>query len=93
MLGIRLAPADEAKLEKHARSLGRPKSALARDWIKERLERESIDLDVRRAAEIISAHESAILDRRRSAEATDSFLQMLDELDGGFDWGPEGSPA
>lgn len=93
MLGIRLKPEEEAMLDRHARALGRPKSAIAREWIKERLEREAADVELSRAAAIIAAHEAPILKRLGSAEATDSFLRMLDELDGGFDWGPEGPPT
>lgn len=57
MLGIRLKPEAEALLARHARSLGRQKSAVARDWIMERLERESIDSQMRRAAGILAAHD------------------------------------
>lgn len=57
MLGIRLSQQEEALLARHARDLGRPKSALARDWIMERLERESVDAQMRRAAQILAAHD------------------------------------
>jgi hypothetical protein len=56
MLGIRLSPSEEALLARHACELGRLKSALARDWIMERLERESVDAQMRRAAQILAAH-------------------------------------
>ena len=58
MLGIRLKADAEDKLAKYARALGRQKSAVARDWILERLERESIDEQLRRAARILAAHDS-----------------------------------
>jgi hypothetical protein len=59
MLGIRLKPAAEEMLARHARSLGRQKSAVARDWIMERLERESIDAQMHRAACILAQHDRA----------------------------------
>jgi predicted transcriptional regulator len=59
MLGIRLKPEEEAALERHARALGRPKSALVRDWIRERLERDSIDAQMRRTAKILASHDRA----------------------------------
>lgn len=92
MLGVRLKPATEVKLDRHARAVGRPKSSLVRDWIEERLEHDSVDAQVQRAAEHIARHE-ANRDRQVSGEATSAFLRMLDNLDGGYEWGPEGPPA
>ncbi len=57
MLGIRLSDAEEKMLARHARDVGRPKSAIARDWIRQRLERESIDEEMRRAARVLAAHD------------------------------------
>ncbi len=57
MLGIRLKPDAEELLTRHARALGRQKSAVARDWIMERLERESIDAQMKRAARILAQHD------------------------------------
>ena len=57
MLGIRLSAEAESALANHARAMGRPKSSLARQWVLERLERESIDAQVRRAAQILAAHD------------------------------------
>ncbi|MBK8628882.1 MAG: hypothetical protein IPN84_01340 [Sphingomonadales bacterium] len=57
MLGIRLKPDAEAMLARHAKSVGRPKSVVARDWIMDRLERESIDEEMRRAARLLAAHD------------------------------------
>jgi predicted DNA-binding protein len=57
MLGIRLKPEDENRLADHARSLGKPTSAMAREWIMERLQRESVDEKLRRAARILAAHD------------------------------------
>ena len=56
MLGVRLSDEIERQLDRHARDLGRTKSALVRDWIVERLERESIDAQMREAARILAAH-------------------------------------
>ncbi len=91
MLGVRLGVEEEHLLERHARSVGRSKSAIVREWIKDRLERESIDAEMRRTSALLAEH-----DRKHgypiSAAQTDTFLRMLDELDGGYDWGPEGPP-
>lgn len=57
MLGIRLKPEAEAMLARHAKAVGRPKSVVARDWIIDRLERESIDEEMRRAARILASHD------------------------------------
>ncbi|MFD1611738.1 hypothetical protein ACFSCW_07990 [Sphingomonas tabacisoli] len=57
MLGIRLSPEAEKELARHARALGRGKSVVAREWILERLERESIDAQMRRAAQILAQHD------------------------------------
>ena len=59
MLGIRLSAEAETALSNHAREVGRQKSVLARDWIMERLERESIDEQMRRSAHILAAHDRA----------------------------------
>ena len=92
MLGIRLPIEAEERLARHAAAIGRGKSVIAREWIMERLERESIDDEMRRAAQVIAANE--IEDDRRWCDAMDrSFMEMLDEEDGGYDWGPDGPPA
>lgn len=57
MLGIRLSPEVQERLERHARDIGRPKSVIAREWIEDRLERESVDAQVRRAAQVLAAHD------------------------------------
>ncbi|HEX8421672.1 MAG TPA: hypothetical protein VF638_16815 [Sphingomonas sp.] len=54
MLGLRLSPEIEASLERYSRDVGRPKSVIVRDWIVERLERDSIDERLRRAAQILA---------------------------------------
>ena len=91
MLGIRLDASTEAALDRHARALGRPKSVIARDWIVERLERESVDEELRRAAEHLARSETSE-QRERAIAMSDTFSRFLDELDGGYDWGPEGPP-
>lgn len=57
MLGIRLSAETERLLDRHARELGKPKSALARQWIVERLERESVDRELRDAARVLARHD------------------------------------
>ena len=91
MLGIRLTPEAEEELDRHAKALGRGKSVIAREWILERLERESVDEQVRRQAAYLSMHEKSA-DHPVSDDAVDEWLRALDEEDGGYDWGPAGPP-
>ena len=92
MLGIRLSSEAETQLERYAREVGRPKSVLARDWLLERLERESINERIRRAASLDAAERAAIVERAAD-DATGAWLRWLDAEDGGYDWGPEGPPV
>ena len=91
MLGIRLNPDAERRLQRHANDAGRPKSVIARDWIMERLEREEVDDLIRNAARLHAEdrNPSAI---SYAAEASDAFSRWLDAEDGGYDWGPNGPP-
>lgn len=91
MLGIRLKPDEEERLERHAREVKRPKSVLVRDWIIERLERESIDAELARAAALIASN-TTVSQVSEVEAATFSWLRRLDEEDGGYDWGPSGPP-
>lgn len=91
MLGIRLSEEDERRLSRHARESGRPKSVIARDWIRDRLNREEVDEQIRRAA-ALHARYSTALERQASAAASDAMLRSLDAEDGGYDWGPDGPP-
>ncbi len=92
MLGIRLSADDEAQLQRVARETGRPKSVVARDWIRERLNRDAID-DKIRAATCLDADERCRVVEQASGDATDAWLRMLDAEDGGYDWGPNGPPV
>ena len=47
---------------------------------------------MRRAAQLIAASETED-DRRWDEAMTRSFIEMLDEEDGGFEWEPDGPPA
>jgi predicted transcriptional regulator len=91
VLGIRLSEDAERRLARHAREAGRPKSVVARDWILDRLEREEVDEQIRRAAAL---HAELVTDaeRRGAIAASDAFSRLLDAEDGGYDWGPEGPP-
>lgn len=91
MLGIRLSEEAERRLARHARDAGRPKSVLARDWILDRLEREEVDEQIRRAAKL-HAECATLADRRAATDASDAFSRWLDAEDGGYDWGSEGPP-
>lgn len=90
MLGVRLKPEEEARLERHARDVGRPKSAIARDWILERLERDTTDAMMAASATSIALDDAARVD---DADRLDRWLETLDAEDGGYDWGPEGPPT
>lgn len=91
MLGIRLPVEAEARLARHARDAGRPKSVIARDWIMDRLAREEVDELIRNAAKLHAGQRSRATDIA-AAEATDAQLRWLDAEDGGYDWGPDGPP-
>lgn len=91
MLGIRLSSEDDARLARFARERGQPKSALAREWIVQRLYNGDIDEQVRAAAAFNARHETGEA-RRAALAASDAFGRYLDSLDGGYDWGPDGPP-
>ena len=91
MLGIRLSADEERRLARHAQEQGRPKSALAREWIVQRLQRDDIDEQIRIAAEVNARAETPET-RRAALAASDAFSRYLDSLDGGYDWGPDGPP-
>lgn len=90
MLGIRLPAEAEARLDRHARFVGRGKSVIVRDWILERLERDGIDSEMRRSAAQIAA--STGTDDRASDVTVAQWLDRLEAEDGGYDWGPAGPP-
>ena len=83
MLGIRLPHDAEQMLARHARSIGRGKSVVAREWIIERLQRVSVDEEMRQAARLISANTTEDDLRRIDADA-DDLMRLLDEEDGGY---------
>ncbi len=91
MLGIRLDARAEERLSRFAREAGRPKSALARDWINDRLDREEIDRKIYNAAALDRDERARLIDVA-AGDATDAWLRMLDAEDGGYDWGPDGPP-
>ena len=92
MLGVRLNSNDEERLNRVARETGRPKSALARDWIKDRLDREEIDAKIANAT-AFDAKECRKVSERAADDATSAWLRRLDAEDGGYDWGPDGPPS
>jgi hypothetical protein len=91
MLGLRLSPDEEKRFTRYAREMGRPKSTLAREWLMERLDRESLDAEFRRQVASLSNSMSPQEVEELEA-ATDEWLRALDAEDGGYDWGPEGPP-
>lgn len=91
MLGIRLGPDAERRLQRHASDAGRSKSVIVRDWIMERLEREEVDALIRNATKLLARERNAEAERC-AAQASTAFLQWQDAEDGGYDWGPDGPP-
>lgn len=91
MLGIRLARDAEERLERHARETGRPKSVIARDWIMDRLDREEVD-ELMRMASRLDVADQDTSKTRAAIRSSAIHLQLLDEEDGGYDWGPDGPP-
>ncbi len=91
MLGIRLPADAEKRLERHARTVGRGKSVVAREWILDRLEREEWDQKIRNAAALDAAEREKVVEWAAD-EATATWLRWLDAEDGGYDWGPNGPP-
>lgn len=92
MLGIKLNPRDEERLNRFAKETRRPKSALAREWIMDRLDREEIDRKIANAA-ALDAEERRMIAGRAADDATSAWLRWLDAEDGGYDWGPDGPPS
>ena len=91
MLGVRLDPDDEARLNRFSKELRRPKSALAREWIKDRLDREDIDRKIADATALDAEEHRAIADRT-VGDGSWAWLRSLDAEDGGYNWGPDGPP-
>lgn len=92
MLGIRLPDEAERMLSRHANAVGRGKSVIAREWIMERLERVSIDEEMRQAAKMIAAATTKEDLQQLDADA-DDLLRLLDEDDGGYGSGRESRAA
>ena len=91
MLGIRLSAVEEQRLTRHARETGQPKSTIARDWIVERLDREEIDELIGNAAKLHASDRQRMI-RSAELDSSDAHLRLLDAMDGGYDWGPDGPP-
>jgi predicted transcriptional regulator len=91
MLGIRLSDRDEQRLSRHAQESGRPKSVIVREWIQDRLDREEVDEQIRRAAALHAAAARAG-SREAAVAASAAFSRLLDDEDGGYDWGQDGPP-
>lgn len=92
MLGIRLSVEEEKRLARYARESGRPKSAVARQWIVERMDREAVDQLIH-DAESLDAEARARVIRTAENDASSAWMRWLDAEDGGYDWGPEGPPV
>lgn len=56
MLGVRLDPETEKALAAHAARVGRTKSAIVRDWVREALKLEARETWVRKAAKHLAVH-------------------------------------
>ena len=91
MLGIRLDRDLEARLQRFAANSRRSRSDIAREAVRQYLERHDVAAEFQRQVEILQA--SITADEVKAHEAaTGAYLRMLDEEDGGYDWGPAGPP-
>lgn len=91
MLGVRLDATDEERLTRFSKEMRRPKSALVREWIRDRLDREEIDRKIANATALDATARRNVV-ARAADDATSAWLRWLDAEDGGYDWGPDGPP-
>ncbi|MGI4876123.1 MAG: hypothetical protein ACRYG4_01405 [Janthinobacterium lividum] len=80
MLGIELEAHDDARLDRMAENAGRSKSAVARDWILARMEREDVDAKIRNFASL-DVEERLDIARIAGGDATNAWLRALDAED------------
>lgn len=92
MLGLRLEPALANQLDAFARQTKRTRSSIARDAVREYLDRHSIEAEFQRQVAVLNSRRSDEDEAWQAAQA-DAFLRGLDEEDGGYDWGPAGPPV
>ena len=91
-LGLRLEPRLGSQLASLSRRTGRSKSDIAREAVREYLDRHDEDAEFRRQVALLNQGYSAD-DRARRAVMTSDWLRGLDAEDGGYDWGPDGPPV
>ena len=92
MLGLRLEPELQRQLATLARRTGRSKSDIAREAVRDYLDRHDDDAEFRRQVFLLQqghTEEDAALAAARTVE----WVRILDEEDGGYDWGEGGPPA
>ena len=92
MLGLRLEPELATQLDAFARQTKRTRSSIARDAVREYLDRHSLAAEMKRQLRVIEISLSEE-DLVEIAEDTAARLRELDEIDGGYDWGSKGPPA
>lgn len=92
MLGLRLEPELQQQLTTLSRRIGRSKSEIAREAVREYLVRHDDEAEFRR--QVIALNDSYTPEDVASHDARVSeWLRALDEEDGGYDWGENGPPV
>ncbi len=89
MLGLRLDVQLCEQLAALARQSGRSKSDLAREAVRDYLVRHDQDLEFKRQVALLNIYGD---DETAARGSTSEWLRLLDEEDGGYDWGPDGPP-
>ena len=92
MLGIRLGTDVEARLERFVQRRGQRKSEVGRTAIIEYMDRHEDDGEFIRQVRLLNEPPILEYEQKEAELLTDAWLAALDAEDGGYDWGPEGSP-
>lgn len=91
-LGLRLEPELQRQLALLARRTGRSKSDIAREAVRDYLDRHDEDAEFRRQVAALNRSYTAE-DAAWVAASSASLCRALDEEDGGYDWGENGPPV
>jgi hypothetical protein len=91
MLGLRLEKELEQRLDRFASKTRRTRSSVARDAVREYLDRHSLDDEFLRQVGVLKG-DAVDQDVAGLQASTDLWLHRLDDDDGGYDWGERGPP-
>ena len=92
MLGLRLEAELQQQLATHSRRTGRSKSEIAREAVREYLVRHDGEAEFKRQVAALNDGYTPE-DIARQGARTSEWLRLLDEEDGGYDWGENGPPV